>query len=166
MAVIGVCLGGGMIWLHKNRELQRLDAVRKRTTGTITYRCSDRWVSADFDPKTVGPPVLNLIARHHPGRPMTWSVQKPGSQEIQASTFEDNTHSYGGSLGLRWRGTDGVWMAATLSLSDIVGEYGPATMWVHISPAADAHRGSDVSVGPGPAGALICGPDPTSFKEA
>jgi hypothetical protein len=159
-AVLGVAMAGRLMWI----QLQRLDAVRIRTTGMITYRCRDRWALADFDPKTVGPPVLNLIAQHHTGKTMSWSVQRPGFQQIPASVFKVNTHSYGGSLGLRWRQTNGNWMVSILSFSDIIGEYGPATIWVENSHAHDGHDGREFRVLPGAAGALICSPDPASYK--
>ena len=165
---VGLTLGGGLLGLAKFRQLQRIDLQHKaeltRTTGAVAYRCSDRWVSIDYDPKTVGPVVLNLIAQHQgQHRRMAWSVQRPGSQPIPASTFDVNTHSIGGSRGLKWRETDGHWMAAALSFSDILGAYGPATIWVRLSDLGKADPGQNVGVVPGP-DTLICGPDPASYR--
>ena len=161
-------LAGGLIGTYKYRQFQQRDLERRvertRTTGTITYRCSDRWVSVDYDPKTVGPPVLNLIVQHVPRtRRSVWSVQRAGSLPITASTFTADTHSIGGSRGLRWREADGREMAATLSFSDIIGEYGPQTIWVQLYQQHDAHQSQSVGVSPG-LGKLVCGPDPASYR--
>ena len=144
------------------RELGLPDYVRKSTNGTIVYRCGfDNGASADFDVKTADPVVLNLVAQRHPRSATNWSVQRPGSPKIKASGFAVDTHSYGGSQGLAWRTASGRSITATLSFSDIDAEYGPATIWVKVSQLPGPKVAQD---GEWPSGALICGPDPTSFR--
>jgi hypothetical protein len=155
---IAVCVTGILI-LRKEEERRAINIFDEKFKGMITYQCSGRSGPADFDPRTIGPSELFLILRKQEGDLMNWTVREPGHAPVHASTFAVNTGSIGGSQGLRWLTPGGELITATLSFSDVIGRYGPETIWVQMSRTDNRHDG----VGNKPIdNKLTCGPDPAS----
>lgn len=156
LAVIGflaVASCAGAILLHKERKRRELhQVVGGRTDGAVTYACA-RSDTVDFDPRHARRTELSLVVRRRPGEPATWQVQAPGAAAIPVATFPAASGSIGGSQGLRWREADGSTATAVIALSDLIGEFGPETIWL-VRPPTD---GVDPIT-------LICGADPKSFR--
>ncbi|WP_139216637.1 hypothetical protein [Sphingomonas sp. NFR04] len=135
--ILTLMIVGGItitVFVSRERERQRLDKIVHGTVaGAITYNCN-------------GPVEVKLIADRNIGEPAVWSVQTSGSTPVRANSFIADTGSMGGSQGLRWKGSDGQQRTAIMSYSDIVGEYGPETIWF----SSDRYD-------------FICMPDPASF---
>lgn len=145
-----IILGGiaTVVLIRKDRDRELLDLiVHGGAFGTVTYNCSRHSASVDYDARTAGPTEVKLIADRSSGRPAVWSVQTSGSPPVRATGFTANTGSLGGAQGFRWQGSDGRQRTAIASFSDIVGEYGPETIWL-------SSNGYE----------FTCGPDPASFR--
>lgn len=139
--------------VHHLRWTQLIE--REARDQEITYRCARQSGAVDFDARLAGPTVLSLIARHKGGE-RTWKVAVPGSAPVPATSFPAETGSMGGSQGLRWRSPSGRKEELLLSFSDIVGEFGPDSIWVDYLPK---------KTGPS-LGELTCGPVSRTFLSA
>lgn len=137
---------------HHLRWTQLIE--REARDQEITYRCARQTGGVDFDPRLAGTTVLSLIARRKGGE-RTWKVVVPGLAPVSATGFRAESGSMGGSQGLRWISPGGRREEVLLSFSDIVGEFGPETIWVDRLPGT----------GPGP-GELTCGPVSRTFLSA
>lgn len=151
------------------RALQYLDfqsetrKIQRWSIGSITYNCSTSSLTLDYDPKTIGKIELRLTEFRHPGKLGKWVVGWPGKKLIEARSFSVNTGSIGGSQGIEWKEPDGRRMIAYLSFSDIMGEYGPAGIWITL--LEDDVSGKFVSPTTTPSTKFTCGPNPASYHE-
>ncbi|WP_442679529.1 hypothetical protein ACSBM8_18885 [Sphingomonas sp. ASY06-1R] len=135
--------------VHHLRWTQLIE--REARDQEVTYRCARQTGAADFDPRLAGPTLLRLIARRKGGK-RSWKVVVPGSAPVSATSFPAGDGNIGGSHGLRWISPDGQKKEILLWFSDIVGEFGPDTIWVDHLPK------------PVPAlGQLTCGPVSRTF---
>lgn len=146
--------------LHSKSEIRRFERLR---TGSIAYVCSRFSRRMDYDPKTAGPTEFTLTQIRHPGQLASWTVTWPGKTPIQATSFDARTGSIGGSQGIEWRQPDGRHMIAYLSFSDVLGEFGPASLWVALADGETPMR--VLSPQTMPPITSVCGPDPTSYRE-
>ena len=126
-----VLVVGTFLVAHEIRQ-QRIQEILAGPVGWVTYRCSSFSKTVDYNPKTIGPVELILIAHYKDGQPTEWRVQRPGSPPIRTMNFNANTGSIGGSQGILWHNFIGKKSAATLSFSDIVHRGVPQTIWVEI----------------------------------
>jgi len=128
--------------------------IERQRAGSVTYVCST------YSTAPGSGAVLKLTEHRHPGRLGTWFVAWPGKSPIEATSFEAQTGSYGGSQGIKWQDSDGQQMIAYISFSDVVADYGPVNILVHLAKgnatAKDANSLSD---------RFICDPDPASYSE-
>jgi hypothetical protein len=130
--------------------------IERQRTGSITYVCSD--VSSK-QPNT-GSIGLKLTERRRAGRLGNWLVTWPGKTSIEATSFEAQTGSYGGSQGIKWREADGRQMTAYISFSDVLIDYGPADILVEFAKDSAAAKGANPL-----SSKYICDPDPASYRE-
>jgi hypothetical protein len=130
------------------------------TEGSIVHVCSTFSSTIDYDLRTIGSTRLRLMEFRNPGKLSTWFVIWPGKAPIQTESFDVQTGSIGGSEGIKWREPDGTHRVAHLSFSDLMGEYGPSTIWVDIAQSDVA--GKILNSDPMPK--LTCGPDPASYR--
>lgn len=146
-------------------NLNRLEKIarHRRTTGSITFDCSTSSKTVDFDPKNIGPVQLRLTSVKRDGQPRRWTVQWPGQPSIAARNFKAWTGSMGGSQGLSWTDLNGRPKSALLSFSDIVGPYGPETLWVTLVSAKQTQIQEKLDGGERID--FTCGPDPKSYQE-
>jgi hypothetical protein len=147
-------------YLFYQSEMRMIERWR---AGSITYVCSTYSPAADYNPKTIGPIQLRLTQFRHPGKLSTWIVAWPGKAPIKAASFEAHTGSIGGSQGIKWRQPNGRQMIAYVSFSDLMNEYGPASIWVALAQGDEALK----AVNPDtlPSTRFTCGPDPNSYRE-
>jgi hypothetical protein len=117
--------------VHHLRWTQIIE--REARDQEVTYRCARLSGAVDFDDRLAGPTRLSLIARRKGGA-RTWKVLVPGSAPVSATSFPAESGSMGGSQGLRWKSPGGQTKEILVSFSDIVGEFGPATIWVDHLP--------------------------------
>src|SRR5690242_3893295 len=125
-ALVILAIGAGGLLASQNRKRY---IEHRPADGVITYNCSSQSKSVDYNPRSAGPTELNIIARLSEGRAVDWSIQKPNQTPVLATKFDAHTDSIGGSQGLLWRDENGEARIAVMSLSDVVGEYGPETIW-------------------------------------
>lgn len=138
-------------------------AMRQQSTGSITFDCSTTSETVDFDRKKIGPVELRLMSTRRDGQPRRWTVQWQGQSSISAETFEASTGSIGGSQGLKWIDRNGRPRSALLSFSDILGPYGPQSIWVTLVEADS--EGIQKELDAGRRIDFTCGPDPKSYHE-
>ena len=146
---------------NQNRLMKIL--MRQRSRGSITFDCSEKSQTMDFDRKTIGSINLRLTSTKRDGERRRWAVQWPGTAAIPAERFDARTGSIGGSQGLSWTDANGKHVSALLSFSDIIGPYGPETIWVTVVQAEQAKIRHELDAGE--RRDFTCGPDPKSYHE-
>ena len=161
IAIASITLAVGVVGLMASRNRQR-QIEHRPADGTIRYNCSSQSKSVDYDPRNAGPSELNILARWSAGQPIAWNVQRPGHKAVPATTFDAHTDSIGGSQGLQWRDEGNQTRIAILSFSDVVGEYGPDTLWATVFKTDGQGGAVDREVAPMN---LTCGPNPTTFRK-
>jgi hypothetical protein len=159
-AVLVIGWFGAIQYLFYQSELRMIERWR---TGSIAYDCSTYSPTADYNPKTIGPTQLRLTEFRHPGKLSTVIFMWPGKKPIEAVSFQARTGSYGGSQGIAWREPDGRHMIAYLSFSDIMNEYGSASIWVALAQGDTALK--VINPDTLPSTTFTCGPDPSSYHE-
>lgn len=132
----------------------------RQSTGSISYVCEQDHPSVDFRREAMRSAQLILMEHRHGDTPTTWTIAWPAEMAGAATNFDANTGSIGGSQGIRWQAARGRY-SATLSFSDVLGEYGTTTIWLRMkrSDSQDFSRDSD----PGYID-MTCGPDPESYR--
>jgi len=85
--------------------------VQQRSTGTISWDCSAKSQTVDFNSDKTGPIGLRLISTRRRAQSQNWIVQWPGKAPISATKFDASTGSIGGSMGLTWLEISGKPMA-------------------------------------------------------
>jgi hypothetical protein len=148
--------------VYNQNRLMKI-AMRQRSTGSITFDCSEKPRTMDFDRRTIGPINLRLTSTKHDGEQRRWAVQWPGAAPIPAKKFDASTGSIGGSQGLSWTDANGRPVSALLSFSDILGPYGPESIWITVVQAEQAKIQQKLDAGE--RRDFTCGPDPKSYHE-
>lgn len=138
-------------------------AMGQRSTGSLTFNCSTTSETVDFDRKEIGPIELRITSTKRDGQQTRWTIQWPGKAPISAERFDAATGSIGGSQGLSWSDTNGKPVSALLSFSDILGRYGPQSIWVTVVQAEQAQIQQKLDAGE--RRDFTCGPDPKSYHE-
>ncbi|MGC6330407.1 hypothetical protein [Rhizorhabdus sp. FW153] len=130
------------------------------STGSISYVCEKDHPSVDFRRDAMRSTQLILTKHRHGDTPPTWTIAWPAEMAGAAANFDADTGSIGGSQGIQWRAARGRY-SATLSFSDVLGEYGTATIWLRMkrSDDRDFSRDSDPAYID-----MTCGPDPESYR--
>lgn len=130
-----------------------------QSTGSISYVCEKNHPSVDFRRDAMGSVQLILTEHRHGDAPTTWTIAWPAEMAGAAANFDADTGSIGGSQGIQWQAARGRY-SATLSFSDLLGEYGTATIWLRMkrSDDRDFSRDSDPAYID-----MTCGPDPESY---
>lgn len=131
-------------------------------TGSITYICSTKSGTVDYNSKTIGPVELRLTEHRHQGNLGTWTVQWPGKPPLEAKSFRARTGSIGGSQGITWLEPNGQHMTAYLSFSDLVTAYGPSGIWVSVLQGDAPDK--VVSLDAVASTKFTCGPDIASYR--
>jgi hypothetical protein len=147
------------------QAVQYLDfqsGARRWNSGSMTYICSTKSRTFDYDSKTIGAIELRLTEHRHPGNLGIWTVEWPGKKPIEAKSFLARTGSIGGSQGITWLEPNGRHMTAYLSFSDILSTYGPAGIWVSIVQGGASEK--DVSLDAAASTKFTCGPDLASHR--
>lgn len=149
-------------YLDAVQYLDFLTHARLSSTGSITYVCSTKSRTFDYDPKTIGTIELKLTEYRHPGSLGVWAVEWPGKKPIEAKSFRARTGSIGGSQGITWLEPNGQRMTAYLSFSDILSKYGPAGIWVSVLEGDPPEKAPGLFSSASPI--FFCGPDPASRR--
>lgn len=148
--------------VYNHERLIRI-AIGQRSTGSITFDCSTNSKTVDFDRKNIGPIELHMTSNRREGQLRRWTIQWHGKAPISAEPFDAETGSMGGSQGLSWTDTNGKPISALLSFSDILGPYGPQSIWVTIVEAEQAQIQRKLDAGERMD--FTCGPNPQSYHE-
>jgi len=136
--------------------------LRLWNTGSITYICSTKPRTFDFDSKSTEAIELRLTEYRHRGKPSAWTVEWPGKKPLAVKSFDARTGSIGGSQGITWLEPHGQRMTAYLSFSDVISTYGPASIWISVLEGGppETAPGQFVSASPN----FFCGPDSASRR--
>ncbi|MES2494219.1 MAG: hypothetical protein V4579_13180 [Pseudomonadota bacterium] len=148
--------------IYNDNRLAKI-AMGQLFNGSVIFDCSKSSEVVDFNREKIGPIELRLTSTRRDRGPRRWIVQWPGKAPIVATNFDAATGSYGGSQGLSWTGTDGKPMSALLSFSDILGPYGPQTIWVTVVSAKQAQIQQKLDAGE--ITNFTCGLDLKSYHE-
>jgi len=96
LAVVAVATA--LVLFSMDQKRKRLELLFAReTSGSITYDCSTRSGSVDFNRKTIGPIELRLTADRQPGTSTVWTMRYPGGSIIRTRGFQLKNGSIGGS---------------------------------------------------------------------
>src|SRR5262249_55763553 len=97
------------------------------------YVCERNHAAVDFDPRVMRSRDLALIwfrDRHASRWTSRWIVQPAGSNAVIAASFPVRTGSIGGSEGIQWKAANGQIYTGFLSFSDLIGQFGPDSLWI------------------------------------
>jgi hypothetical protein len=94
------------------------------------YVCERNHASVDWSPSRVKTIDLSLARDWVSGGQSSWTVTRPASLAGKARTFPARTDSIGGGEGIEWRTAAGTRYLGLIEFSDVVGKFGPETIWV------------------------------------
>lgn len=135
----------------------------RQTTGSISYFCEKNHSHVDFHRNAVRSIHMILTAHRSIDHPTRWIIETPTTWSGPVDTFRADTGSIGGSQGIQWHDRQGKTFSATLSFSDIYGEFGTETIWLRMKQSSDRdfRREDDPAYVD-----MTCGPEPSSYREA